>query len=122
MIFEVWYYRTDPSNDSDTKPELILVIGSDVNVTSIHYCTISISSEQEKYDVVIDEKEAKTIGIAKTLVIKMAKIHTGPLELLERKVGELPKELISVFIDQYIAYQGALVAKMNATQRLANRR
>ena len=85
----MWYYRTDPS-DNSVKPEPVLVIGSDATTSNIHYCPVSISSEPEKYDVVIEAEKARAIGIAKTLIIKTARIRlTMPAYKQKKAVAPL---------------------------------
>ena len=124
MIFEIWYYKTSLPSD-DTKPKPILIIGNDPEDGSveanIHFCPILTSSAQGKYDVRINETDAKAIGIAKELIIKTTQMYTGPCNLLEQKVGDLPGDLISQFISQYIAYQSAILLKMNTAKRLISR-
>ena len=117
MIFEIWYYAAKLPNSLETKARPILIIGDDsdnkLKIVDIHYCIVSATAPKGDFDVPIDEKTAKNIGLERSSVIKTTKVYTGDRELLERKVCDLPNDLKTAFMEKYKSYQNNLMIKMN---------
>lgn len=72
MTGEIWTYNATKPNDGLLKTRPVLVIGSDENnglkYIDIHYIIISSSTECGKYDIFLDEKTAKKIGLVNVLL------------------------------------------------------
>jgi len=121
MIFEIWYYTAKLPNSLETKARPILIIGDDsenkLRIVDIHYCIVSSTAPKGNYDIQIDEKTAKNLGLERASVIKTTKVYTGDRELLERKVCDLPKDLKIEFIEKYKSYQNNLMLKMNESAK-----
>ena len=68
MQGEIWtYVATKPNNTKEAKVRPVLVIGDDSNnqlqYVDIHYVIISSSAECGIYDVLLDKKLAKELGL-----------------------------------------------------------
>ena len=117
MIFEIWTYKATLPNSNQIKTRPVLIIGDDseneLNIVDIHYCMVSASSLKGKYDVDIEEKTAKNLGLTKASIIKTTKIYTGSRGLLGDKICDLPNQLKNEFIDKYKKYQDSIVCTMN---------
>lgn len=113
MVGEIWTYVATKPNNNLTKIRPVLVIGDDANnnlqYVDIHYVIISSSSDCGIYDVKIEENVAKEMGLARTSIIKTTKLYTGPKSKLGSKIGELPENLRSEFIQKYRLYQDSLI-------------
>lgn len=96
MIGEIWTYMAIKPNDGTVKARPVLIIGDDGNnqlsYVDVHYVIISSSAECGLYDVEIEEKIAKEIGLNGKSVIKTTKIYTGAKSKLGSKISELPSE------------------------------
>ena len=117
MIGEVWTYKATKPSDNLEKVRPILVIGNDANnglqFIDINYVIVSSSAECGNYDVIINEENAKKIGLEKKSVIKTTKIYTGSQVKLGRKIGDLPEALKIEFKEKYKAYQEEIISKLN---------
>lgn len=113
MIGEIWTYVATKPNDNLYKTRPILIIGTDGNnqlqYVDIHYVIISSSAQCGFYDLEINEKMAKTLGLKNKSVIKTTKIYTGPKSKLGVKIADLPEELKSKFIEKYNEYQQNII-------------
>ena len=117
MQGEIWtYVATKPNNTKEAKVRPVLVIGDDSNnnlqYVDIHYVIISSSAECGIYDVLLDKKLAKELGLAKQSIIKTTKIYTGPRSKLGVKIAELPSSKKEEFVKKYQAYQDDLISKL----------
>lgn len=117
MIGEIWTYRATKPSDDLEKVRPVLVIGNDANnglqFIDINYVIVSSSAECGNYDVMINEENAKKIGLEKKSVIKTTKIYTGSQVKLGRKIGDLPEELRIEFKKKYKEYQEEIISKLN---------
>ena len=117
MVGEIWTYRATKPSDDLEKVRPVLVIGNDANnglqFIDINYVIVSSSAECGNYDVIINEENAKKIGLEKKSVIKTTKIYTGSQVKLGRKIGDLPEELKIEFKEKYKAYQEEIISKLN---------
>lgn len=124
LIGEIWYYKAKLPNNDGYKSRPVLVIGTDANnnlyYTDIHYVIISSSSSIGVYDVIIDEGTAKSLNLVRASVIKTTKIYTGPKNLFERKVCDLPSDLKDEFINKYQSYQQDTIDKLKETLYITN--
>ena len=117
MIGEIWTYKaTKPSNDLE-KVRPVLIIGNDANnglqFVDINYVIVSSSADCGQYDVLIDEDNARKIGLERKSTIKTTKIYTGSQTKLGKKIGDLPIEIKNEFKEKYKAYQEDLLNKWN---------
>lgn len=112
-VGEIWTYNAIKPNNNETKIRPVLIIGTDegnrLNFIDINYVIISSSAQCGKYDIQINNEEAKKIGLARSSVIKTTKIYTGSQSKLGIKIGELPNELKKEFISKYTNYQRNLI-------------
>ena len=113
MVGEIWtYIATKPSDDLE-KIRPILVIGNDsdnnLKFVDIHYVIISSSADCGKYDIKLTNEVAKSIGLARSSVIKTTKIYTGTKSKLGNKIGDLPENIKFDFIQKYKEYQLNLI-------------
>ena len=119
MIFELWYYNATPPNNGGIKRRPVLVIGDDgengLCIVDIHYCLVSATSQKGKYDVVIDETTAQSLGLSKESIIKTTKMYTGSKRLLEKKIADLPEMLKKEFSKNYREYQEQTINKISAS-------
>lgn len=117
MTGEIWTYVAIKPNDGNEKVRPVLVIGNDANnqlqYVDIHYVIISSSAECGNYDVLIDEEEARRIGLARKSVIKTTKVYTGSKSKLGAKIADLPVNIKKEFINKYKEYQESLISKFN---------
>lgn len=117
MIGEIWTYRATKPSDDLEKVRPILVIGNDANnglqFIDINYVIVSSSADCGQYDVVINEEDAKIIGLDRKSVIKTTKIYTGSQVKLGRKIGDLPEKIRNEFKQKYEAYQEDIISKWN---------
>lgn len=115
MIGEIWTYVATKPSDSLTKVRPILIIGNDkengLKFVDIHYVIISSSANCGKYDIELDEKIAKSIGLARKSIIKTTKIYTGSKSKLGNKINDLPDDIKKEFIEKYKEYQLNLILK-----------
>lgn len=113
MVGEIWTYSATKPNDGLLKTRPVLVIGNDgdngLKYVDIHYVIISSSADCGKYDIKLDEPTAKLIGLDRSSVIKTTKVYTGARSKLINKVGDLPEEVKSEFINKYKEYQTKLI-------------
>lgn len=118
MIGEVWTYIATKPNDGLEKVRPVLIIGNDTNnnlqYVDIHYVIISASADCGLYDVELNEKVAKLIGLDRKSVIKTTKIYTGSKSKFGKKIGELPIDKKREFIEKYKNYQMDIVMKLEA--------
>ena len=115
MLGEVWTYKATKPSDNLEKTRPVLIVGSDgengLTFIDINYVIISSSAECGIYDVEIDEKTAKSIGLEKRSVIKTTKVFTGSQTKLGRKIGVLPDDLKEQFKKKYREYQEMNLSK-----------
>lgn len=115
MVGEIWTYVAVKPSDGKQKARPILIIGNDSNnhlqYVDIHYVIISSSSECGIYDVEIDEKLAKKIGLSSKSIIKTTKIYTGTKSKLGAKISDLPIEKKQEFYQKYKDYQDNLISQ-----------
>lgn len=97
MIGEIWTYKA-------TKP-------SD-NMEKVRPVIISSSASCGKYDVRIEEKIAKEIGLNRESIIKTTKIYTGSKTKLGRKICELPYPIKEEFKKKYKEYQENIICNL----------
>lgn len=117
MQGEIWtYLATKPNNTGEAKVRPVLVIGDDSNnqlqYVDIHYVIISSSAECGIYDILLDKKLAKELGLARESIIKTTKIYTGPRSKLGVKIAELPSSKKEEFVKKYQSYQDDLISKL----------
>lgn len=124
MIGEIWYYKAKLPNNDGYKPRPVLIIGTDANndlyYTDIHYVIISSSASIGVYDVFIDEEQAKEMNLTRASVIKTTKIYTGPLNLFERKVCDLPNNIKYEFMNKFQSYQEDVINKLKESLYITN--
>lgn len=117
MIGEIWTYKATKPSDNLEKIRPVLVIGDDgdngLEFVDINYIIISSSASCGKYDVEINEEDAKYIGLKRQSVIKTTKIYTGSKQKLGCKIGDLTDELRKEFICKYKEYQENIMNKWN---------
>ncbi len=115
MIGEIWTYVATKPNNGMQKVRPILIIGNDGNnqlqFVDIHYVIISSSADCGIYDVELEDSVAKSIGLAKKSIIKTTKIYTGPRTKMGQKIGELPIDKKTEFIQKYQDYQLDMISK-----------
>lgn len=80
----------------------------------LNYIIISSSADCGLYDVELDENIAQIIGLDRKSVIKTTKIYTGPRSKFGKKIGDLPENKKSEFIEKYKNYQLELVNKLQS--------
>lgn len=124
MIGEIWYYKAKLPNNDGYKSRPVLIVGTDANnnlyYTDIHYVIISSSASIGIYDVLINEKQAKEMNLTRASVIKTTKIYTGPLNLFERKVCDLPDNIKNEFINKFESYQEDTINKLKESLYVTN--
>lgn len=117
MIGEIWTYKATKPSDNLEKARPVLIIGNDANnglqFIDINYVIVSSSADCGQYDVRINEQMAKKIGLNNESTIKTTKIYTGSQKKLGNKIGDLPEELKTEFMQKYKAYQDDLINKWN---------
>lgn len=120
MIGEIWTYVAIKPNDGTSKIRPVLIIGNDSNnqlqYVDIHYVIISSSASCGIYDVLLDEKIAKQIGLNGKSVIKTTKIYTGAKSKLGAKICDLPNEIRKEFFKKYKSYQENLMREFNESE------
>ena len=124
MIGEVWYYKAKLPNNDGYKSRPVLIIGTDANnnlyYTDIHYVIISSSASIGIYDVLINEDQAREMNLTRASVIKTTKIYTGPLNLFERKVCDLPENIKDEFVNKFELYQQDTINKLKESLYVSN--
>ena len=113
MIGEIWTFTATNPNDNIEKVRPVLIIGTDsennLKFVDVHYVIISASAQCGKYDVLINDSEAKSIGLDRKSVIKTTKIYTGSKSKLGNKIGDLPEKKKEEFKKKYSDYQNKLI-------------
>lgn len=108
-VGEIWTFLVPLTNDNTkfkARPVLIVSVNEDfVHYESINYVVISSSSIEEKFDVVISDEIAYKIGLQCKSLIKTTNIYTENKTSLGNKIGELPKEILSIFMKNYQGFQ-----------------
>ena len=116
MPGEIWTYKAVQPNDGSIKNRPILIIGNDKNnqlkFVDIHYVLISSSAEKGKYDIEVNDYQAKNIGLSKKSIIKTTKIYTGSKSKLGNKINDLPRDLMIEFLIKYKDYQANLIEEL----------
>jgi len=124
LILEIWRYKAKLPNSVEVKLRPVLVIGNDAEnkpkIVDIHYCIVSATAPKGEYDIEIEEKRAKELGLDRKSVIKLTKIYTGSQSLLEGKICDLPSDTKKEFIKNYKAYQSNLISIMEENVLLSD--
>ena len=108
-VGEIWTFLVPLTNDNTkykARPVLIVSVNENfVHYESINYVVISASSVEEKFDIVLNDDVASSIGLQNKSVIKTTNIYTENKTSLGNKIGELPKEILSQFKRNYRLFQ-----------------
>lgn len=116
MIGEIWTYRATKPSDNLEKVRPVLVIGNDkengLKFIDINYVIISSSASCGKYDVLIKEDKALSMGLTKESVIKTTKIYTGSTTKLGSKICDLPQDIKEEFKKKYEEYQKKIIENL----------
>lgn len=124
MIGEIWYYKAKLPNNDGYKSRPVLIVGTDANnnlyYTDIHYVIISSSASIGVYDVLINDDQAKEMNLTRASVIKTTKIYTGPSNLFERKVCDLPDNIKDEFLKKFESYQEDTINKLKESLYITN--